>query len=52
MNSLNDIYADCHTYEDFEEARKRYNLWICCEIAPEVAMEHIRREEEGRECLR
>ena len=45
---MNDIYADCQTYEDFEEARKRVNLWICCEMDPEVAMEHIRREEEGR----
>lgn len=44
--SLIDLYYNCTTPEEFEEARRRLNLWICCELAPEVAMEYIRRETE------
>lgn len=44
---LSEFYAGCRTPEEFEEARKRLNLWICCELAPDVAMEYMRREREN-----
>ena len=45
---LNEFYAGCTTPEEFEEARQRLNLWICCDLDPEVAMEYIRRQEEAK----
>ena len=42
---MDNIYADCQTREEFEEVRKRVNLWLCCMFAPDVAREHIGREE-------
>ena len=46
--NLIDLYHDCKTREEFEEARQRLNLWICCDLDPEVAMEYIRRQEEAK----
>ena len=41
--TLSEFYRDCDK-EEFEEARRRLNLWLCCELDPKTAMEYIMRE--------
>lgn len=43
----NELYADCTTKEDCTETCSRINRWMCCDLDPKVAMEHIRRGEAG-----
>ena len=40
---VNEFYANCTTPEEFDEARRRLNLWLLCDLAPEIASEYLRR---------
>jgi len=44
VDTISEFYSGCRTVEEFEEARRRLNLWILCDIAPEIAAEYIRRQ--------
>lgn len=41
MELLNEFYAGCRTMEEFNEARRRLNLWILCDLDPVAATRYL-----------
>lgn len=40
---IREFYAGCNTVEDFEDARRRLNPWMLCDLCPELASEYLER---------
>lgn len=42
------LYYPGQTHDEFEETRRRINLWLLCELAPETAIKWMEKQREEK----